>query len=371
MEALLTQPYQMALRTGFKLMETNVLPDQITRRAVRWLVGQRLNSLYKSTGEEQMEELTRFIESLKEMPIAVNTREANEQHYEVPTRFYKLCLGKNLKYSACYFPSEHTSLDEAEDAMLRMYCERAQLEDGQSVVDLGCGWGSLTLFVAERYPNSKITAISNSATQRAYIEEECTNRALENVRVITADINDLEIAEQFDRVVSIEMFEHMKNYQKLLRKISTWLKPQGMLFVHIFTHKEAPYHFEVDSDSDWMAKYFFTGGTMPSDNLLTYFQEDLSIVRHWRVNGKHYARTSEEWLKKFDANIAEIRPILAETYGRTNQTRWTAYWRAFFIAVAELFAINNGEEWLVSHYLFRKKGTSCEAPPASTEGQCH
>ncbi|KAG0625134.1 hypothetical protein M758_2G030300 [Ceratodon purpureus] len=289
------------------------------------------------------------------MPIAVNTEDANAQHYEVPTEFYQLVLGKRLKYSSAYFPQKNSSLDEAEEAMFALYAERAQLKDGQSVLDVGCGWGSLSMYIAEKYPNSKVTGVSNSETQKAFITEECSKRGLSNVTIVTCDINVFNIENTFDRILSIEMFEHMKNYEKLLKKISSWLKPDGLLFVHIFVHKSIPYHFEDQGEDDWMSRNFFTGGTMPSNGLLLYFQDDVSIVNQWFVNGTHYALTSEAWLVKMDAQIKVIRPIFAKAYGEGEVTKWVANWRTFFIAVAEMFAYRNGEEWGVGHYLFKKK----------------
>ncbi|CAK9271016.1 unnamed protein product [Sphagnum jensenii] len=355
MDFLMSSSYDAVLRLGIQALEANVLPDFVLRRATRALLKRRLNSLNKSTGEEQLQALMSFVQSLKEMPIAVNTQSANSQHYEVPTEFYQLVLGKRLKYSSSYFPNTSSSLDEAEEAMMALYSERSQLQDGQEVLDLGCGWGSLSIYLAEHYPNSKITSVSNSETQRAFITEECGKRGLSNVTVITCDINTFNIDKTFDRILSIEMFEHMKNYQKLLRNISSWLKPDGLLFIHIFAHRSAPYHFEDEGEEDWMSRTFFTGGTMASASLLLYFQDDVSILNQWYVNGKHYAQTSEEWLKKLDRELRTIRPIFAKAYGEADVNKWIANWRTFFIAVAELFGYNNGEEWGVSHYLFKKK----------------
>jgi len=302
-----------------------------------------------------------FVADLKRRPIAEQTAAANEQHYEVPTELYLLCLGKHLKYSACLYKdaSPKCGLDAAEAAMLALYCERAQLADGQRILELGCGWGSLSLFMAARYPGATVTVVSNSRTQKEFITARAAERNITNLTVVTADMADASFAPpragEYDRIVSIEMFEHMKNYAVLMQRCNAWLKTGGALFVHIFVHREFPYHFEVKGEDDWMARYFFSGGTMPSDPLLLYFQEGrLRIENQWRVNGVHYALTSEDWLRNIDRRRAQVLPILEATYGRLQRTRWLVYWRLFFLACAEMFAYNGGEEWYVSHYLFRK-----------------
>jgi cyclopropane-fatty-acyl-phospholipid synthase len=267
-------------------------------------------------------------------------------------------LGPRMKYSSAWFDSRDDSLAEAEEKMLRLTCERAGLEDGQRVLELGCGWGSLSLWMAEHYPNSEITVVSNSATQKEYIDGEAAARGFGNLTVRTANMVDYagEGDGVFDRVVSVEMFEHMKNYEELMRRVSHWLKPSGCLFVHIFTHRTAAYPYEVRSPNDWMSRYFFTGGQMPSDDLLLYFQKDLRIERHWCVSGTHYEETSECWLKNMDRHREEIMPLLRETYGEKESVKWWNYWRVFFMACAELWGYRNGEEWHVSHYRFRKPG---------------
>jgi len=301
------------------------------------------------------------VADLKRRPIAEQTVAANEQHYEVPTELYLLCLGKHLKYSACLYKdlSPRCGLDAAEAAMLALYCERAQLADGQRILELGCGWGSLSLFMAARYPRATITSVSNSRTQKEFIDARAAERGITNLVIVTANMADEGFeppnAGAYDRIVSVEMFEHMKNYSKLMRRCAGWLRSGGALFVHIFVHKEWPYHFEARGEDDWMARYFFTGGTMPNDALLLYFQEGgLAIENHWRVNGGHYALTSEDWLKNLDRNTQAALPILERTYGRAQRTKWLVYWRLFFLSCAEMFAYNGGEEWFVSHYFFRK-----------------
>lgn len=348
-------PYEMSVKIMVGSLEKNLLPDAVIRRLTRLLLASRLRSGYKPTSQLQLSDLLHFVHSLREMPIAIQTEKPKSQHYELPTSFFKLVLGKHMKYSCCYFSDEVTNLDMAEKAMLDLYCERAQLKDGHAVLDVGCGWGSLVLYIAQNYSNCRITGICNSVTQKAFIEERCSDLQLQNVEIKVADISTFEMDGSYDRIFSIEMFEHMKNYRDLLKKLSNWMKPDGLLFVHYFCHKAFAYHFEDVNDDDWITRYFFTGGTMPSANLLLYFQDDVSVVSHWLVDGKHYAQTSEEWLKRMDSNLGSIRPIMESTYGEDSATKWTVYWRTFFIAVAELFGYNNGDEWMVAHFLFKKK----------------
>jgi len=333
------------------------VPDWLLRWKIRAGLQQMLDTMdaeEKDCGKRVAIEAD-FVRELRESPIAIHQEEANEQHYEVPAEFYKLCLGPLLKYSSCYFKDESTTLAEAEVAMLDMYVTRADMADGLSLLDLGCGWGSVALYMAAKFPNSQVTALSNSDSQRLYIEEQARNKGLSNLKVITGDVTTFdsdEFKDRFDRVISIEMFEHMKNYEALLRKIASWIRPGGgKLFVHIFTHRWKPYHF-VD---DWMARTFFTGGTMPSHSLLLNFQSSLQLVDQWGVSGVHYARTLNTWLERMDANMDVITPILRSTYGEAKWRRWLLNWRLFYLVCAETFGIREGSEWGVSHYLFCKQ----------------
>jgi len=338
-----------------RFLEKGIIPDALVRYGIRRLLRQRLRDEAHATQQQQQRALSDFVAGLREMPVAINTAEANEQHYEVPAAFYQHCLGPHLKYSCGYWPEEVSTLEQAEEAMLRLSCQRAGIDNGQSILELGCGWGSLTLWMASHYPESRITAVSNSQSQRQFIEGQAKARGLNNVRVITADMNDFEAGDSFDRVVSVEMFEHMKNYQTLFERVSRWLVPDGHFFLHIFTHRTLAYHFTPRDQSDWMSRYFFSGGMMPSDSLPLYFQDDLALEEHWHVDGVHYARTAEAWLDNMDRARAEILPIFIATYGEAGAEKWWNYWRIFFLSCAELWGYRSGREWFVSHYRFRPR----------------
>ena len=344
------------------LVERDLLPDWLIRMGIRRLLRQRLREEDRGGVEAQQEHLSRFIQQLQASPIAISTSAANEQHYEVPARFYQLVLGQRLKYSSGLWPEGCASLDDAELTMLRLTAQRAGLADGQNILELGCGWGSLTLYMAEQYPNARITAVSNSHSQRQFIEEQARARGLANIRIFTADMNDFEAPGTYDRVVSVEMFEHMRNYETLLQRVASWMRPDARLFVHIFTHKTFSYPFEVRDASDWMAKHFFTGGIMPSHDLLLHFQHDVSLEEQWQHSGTHYRKTARAWLDKMDAHRDELLSLFANTYAASlsGQERdrealcWFVRWRIFFMCCEELWGFRNGQEWTVSHYLFRK-----------------
>ena len=337
-----------------KLAEKGLLPDSFIRFGIKRLCSERLAKASSFSDEDMEKEHAAWIEVLKKSPIALVPEKANEQHYEVPPRLFELVLGNKLKYSSGFWPEGVSSLDQSESAMLDLTSERAGLIDGQDILELGCGWGSLTLYMAEHFPKSKITAVSNSNDQRQFIEERCRQLKLVNVRVITADMNDFEAEGLFDRVVSIEMFEHMRNYEKLLGRVNTWLKKEGKLFVHIFSHQKVAYPFEDNDDADWMAREFFSGGQMPSHRLLMSFPGQMKIEKDWRVSGTHYEKTSLAWLQKMDKNKSEVLELFKKTYGENDAKSWFQRWRIFFMSCEVLFGFGRGSEWGVSHYLFEK-----------------
>ena len=337
-----------------KLAENGTLPDFLIKRGIKNLCNDRLKWA-KSLGPDRLHEHNqKWIEELKQSPIALVPEKANEQHYELPPSFFDIVLGSNLKYSSGFWPTNQTTFDQSEVEMLELSCKRAELEDKQDILELGCGWGSLTCFMAQKFPNSNITAVSNSKDQKKHIEARCKKLKLTNIEVITCDMNDFDIDKKFDRVVSIEMFEHMRNYGTLLNNISKFLNDGGKLFVHIFTHHTLMYPYVDNGPGDWMAREFFSGGQMPSHNLLLNFQEDLKIEKTWKINGTHYSKTSYAWLDKMDNNKKEIIEIFNDTYGNDNSKMWFQRWRIFFLSCAVMFGMESGTEWGVSHYRFRK-----------------
>ncbi|HEY1077752.1 MAG TPA: cyclopropane-fatty-acyl-phospholipid synthase family protein [Fontimonas sp.] len=346
------------------LCERGLIPDRLTRLGMRQLMKQRLADESADDGERRSQRFNEFLGELRSSPIAIDTSAANSQHYEVPAEFFHIHLGPRLKYSCALYPTGSETLAQAEELMLQTYAERAQLKDGQRMLDLGCGWGSLSLWLAERYPNSQIVGLSNSHGQREYILRRAAERGLRNLTIVTGNIVEFDfgthgvaeaLGEGFDRVLSIEMFEHMKNYGLLLAKIARWMKPQAKLFVHIFVHKLLAYHFQAKDQTDWMSQYFFTGGTMPSENLLLNFQDDLRMVQQWWVSGTHYERTSNHWLDGMDRNRDRIMEVFRAGYGPDQAALWFQRWRMFYMAVAELFGYAGGNEWGVAHYLFERR----------------
>lgn len=338
-----------------KFLERDMTPDYLIRIGIRELLKEKIKFENSFSPEARKEKLISFIRELKKSPIAISIDKANEQHYEVPTEFFKLVMGDYMKYSCCMWDKDTKTLTQAEKKMLDLTIEKAQIKNGDNVLELGCGWGSLSLYIAGKFPQSNLTVVSNSKTQKEYIDSEAQKRNLKNLEVITCDMNEFYINKKFNRVISVEMFEHMRNYEKLLKKISGFMVKGATLFVHIFTHKEFAYYYDTEDEMDWIAKHFFTGGIMPSDNLLLYFQDDLKIENHWVINGRHYQKTAEAWLFNMKRNKNQVMKILEKTYGKGESKKWWVYWKVFFMACAELWGYNNGNEWLVSHYLFEKK----------------
>jgi cyclopropane-fatty-acyl-phospholipid synthase len=345
----------MKQNIALELTESGYVPDSLIRHGIRKLLRQRLEEIHAADMVQMAEMQALFVEHMDSAAVALLPELANEQHYEVPQSFYHQVLGSNAKYSCCYWPENVSSLDEAEQAGLELTCEHAEISNGMKILELGCGWGSLTLWIARHYPQSSITAVSNSQSQGAFIRNKASEMGLDNVEVITADMNDFDTDAQYDRIVSVEMFEHMRNYREMFKRINSWLRPGGKFFMHIFVHRSVPYLFEDRDASDWMSRYFFSGGMMPSDDLPLFFQDHLKIEKRWRWNGTHYQKTSEAWLHNLDDRREQVRPVLEHTYGRDFAKMWLMRWRMFFLAVAELFAYNDGNEWFVSHYLFSKK----------------
>ena len=332
--------------------EKGVVPDAVVRAGIRHLLRQRLDEIGAGDAARAADLADAFNSSLRAAPIALLTEKANEQHYELPPAFFDAVLGRHRKYSSCWWPDGVHDLDGAEAAALQATCERAELRDGQRVLELGCGWGSLSLWMAERFPHSRITSVSNSHAQRTFIQAQAMQRGLSNLQVITCDVNAFTTDARFHRVVSVEMFEHLRNWPEALRRVRGWLEPHGRFFMHVFVHRSTPYAFEARDDSDWMSRHFFSGGMMPSDDLALRCQDDLRVLHQWRWDGTHYARTAEAWLDNMDRRRATVWRALQQAYGPEHGGRWWVRWRLFFMSCAELFAYDRGQQWWVAHYLF-------------------
>ena len=340
--------------TFIDFAERGLMPDFFIRAGIRNLCRKRLQQCKTDDCEANAQLVEDYIRSVDQAPLAVLTEKANEQHYEVPAAFYHRVLGQNLKYSSCYFEDFVSDLTTAENKALELTCEHADLEDGQQILELGCGWGSLSLWMAKNFPKSKITSVSNSNSQREYIMGQAKERNLKNLKVITADVNSFESDKTYDRVVSVEMFEHVRNHRGLFQRIHSWLNPDGKLFTHVFCHRSTSYPFEVEGEDDWMSKHFFSGGTMPADELFLRISGSLELETRWRWSGIHYAKTSECWLENLDRNQSEVLELFKNEMSPEQAKRTFHRWRIFFLACAETFGFANGQEWWVSHYLFRK-----------------
>jgi cyclopropane-fatty-acyl-phospholipid synthase len=337
------------------LLDRDLVPDSVVRLGIRRIVTARLREQQKGGSDGQGRRFAALLEWLRTQPIAVATDAANAQHYELPPAFFERVLGRHVKYSSAWWPAGVAALADAEAQMLELTTRRAQIADGHHILELGCGWGSLTLYLARRYPSSAILAVSNSAPQRDYIVAKARAHALANVTVVTADINDFDPGRRFERIVSVEMLEHVRNYPALFARVRDWLTVDGRFFAHVFAHRQFAYPYESRGESDWMARHFFTGGMMPSHELFLRLEDDLLVDRHWRFDGTHYQKTAEAWLQNFDRNRAAIDPVLAAVYGRDEVVRWAGRWRVFFMACAEMFGYRDGHEWGVSHYRFRRR----------------
>jgi cyclopropane-fatty-acyl-phospholipid synthase len=343
-----------AMQLATNWVELGLVPDAVIRSGIRRLCERRLREIEAGDCEAAARKSERFVQAMDDADIALSPQRANEQHYEVPADFFALTLGPQRKYSCAWWPQGVMDLAQAEAVALDATCEHASLADGQSVLELGCGWGSLTLWMAARYPASRITAVSNSRSQRDWIVAEAGRRGLGNVEVVTADMNHFVTERRFDRVVSVEMFEHMRNWRELFARVHGWLEPGGRFFMHVFCHRSTPYAFVDDGPSDWMSRHFFSGGMMPSDELPLRLQDNLRFVQRWRWDGRHYERTANAWLERLDSQRERVLPVLARTYGAADAAQWLQRWRIFFMACAELFGTRDGQEWWVSHYLFER-----------------
>jgi cyclopropane-fatty-acyl-phospholipid synthase len=343
-----------------ELAEAGWIPDALVRFGIRRMLAERLRELEAGGPEAARAAKAAFVEASRKSPIALVPDLANAQHYEVPPAFYERVLGPRLKYS-CGLWDGATTLAASEERMLETTAERAEIEDGMSILDLGCGWGSFALFAAERFPRSRIVAVSNSAPQRRFITGRARERGLVGLTVTTADVNRFEAQGRFDRVVSVEMFEHVRNHERLLARIARWLAPDGRLFVHHFCHRTHAYPYEDRGPNDWMAREFFSGGMMPSADWLLHFPHDLAVLRRWSVSGEHYEKTSNAWLARLDADRDAVRALFAAAYGREDASRWVQRWRLFFLACAELFAYRGGSEWGVAHLLLARPSEASRA----------
>jgi cyclopropane-fatty-acyl-phospholipid synthase len=343
-----------ASQLAINWVEQGLVPDRFIRAGIRRLCEQRLAEIAARDCETASQLIDSFVVAMESSDIAPLPHLANEQHYEVPAEFFALALGPHRKYSSAWWPDGTATLADAEAISLAKTCEHAELSDGQAILELGCGWGSLTLWMAEHYPKSRITAVSNSYSQRAWILGEAERRGLQNIEVITADMNRFTIDKRFDRVVSVEMFEHMRNWRSLFARVHDWLEPGGRFFMHVFCHRSTPYAFVDSGPSDWMSRHFFSGGMMPSDELALRFQDKLHLSKRWRWDGRHYEKTANAWLANVDARRTDVLAELAATYGEANAAQWLQRWRIFFMACAELFGYHDGQEWWVSHYLFER-----------------
>ncbi len=342
------------LSLGLDLVERGFVPDRIVRRAIRGICKRRLREQAAAGPDAQ----AAFIRSLAESPIALVPEKANEQHYEAPVELFERALGPHLKYSCCYWDEATGTLDEAEARALAITCEHADLQDGQDVLELGCGWGSLTLWMAAHYPTSRILAVSNSRLQREFIVGRAARRGLTNVEVVTADMNDFSTDRRFDRVVSVEMFEHMRNYPLLFERVASWMRPDAKLFVHVFCHRQYAYPYETEGAGNWLGRHFFSGGLMPSASLLAEIASPLEATSQWEWDGTHYEKTANAWLANFDRARAELLPVFERAYGSSDAARWIQRWRVFFMACAELWGYAGGREWFVSHHLFEPRRTA-------------
>lgn len=348
---------ELLVKGFIKVLENGYMPDPITRIGIKSLIKQRLQESNQKAARDPSF-LKSYAQNLKQSPLAIMTNEANKQHYEVPTAFYDLCLGQHKKYSSCYWDKETKELKQAEERALDLSIGHAGVEDGMRILELGCGWGSLSLELAKRFPKSQIVSVSNSRTQKEYIENIAMERGLKNLKVLTLDLG-LESnynfgEEKFDRVMSIEMMEHLRNYDLFFKALSPSMKDDGKLFIHIFTHKEVPYFFETEGEENWMGKYFFSGGQMPCRDLFDEFKNDLIVEKKWDWSGNHYSKTLEAWLDNTDQEKQEVLSMFKKTYGEGSEVVWYNRWRVFFMSCSELFKYNNGEEWGVTHYLMSK-----------------